>query len=57
MLWKRDEETDKILHELDDDTYHGNAMMALLYVNRQFAVDVMGCTNAKTAKEIIEEDA
>lgn len=55
MLWKRDEESDKILHELDDDTYHGNAMFALLYVNRQFAVDVMGSTTAKTAKEIIEE--
>jgi hypothetical protein len=56
MLWKRDDESDKILHELDDDTYHGNAMFALLYVNRQFAVDVMGSTTAKTAKELIEED-
>lgn len=55
MLWKRDDESDKILHELDDDTYHGNAMFALLYVNRQFAVDVMGSTTAKTAKEIIED--
>ena len=39
-VWQRDEETDRILHELDDDVWHPNALMALLYVSRQFAYDV-----------------
>ena len=54
-LWKRDEETDKILHELDDDLYHPNSLMALLYVSRQFAYDVCRyIDNNKQAKNIIE---
>lgn len=53
MIWKRDEDTDEIIHELDDDAYHGNAMMAVLYVSRQFAYDVMGLVaENKPAKEI-----
>ena len=53
MIWKRDEDTDEILHELDEDAYHGNAMMAVLYCSRQFAYDVMGLiTENKPAKEI-----
>lgn len=47
MIWKRDEDTDKILHELDDEAYHGNAMFATLYISRQFAFDVIGSVNAK----------
>lgn len=54
MLWKRDEETDAILHEVDDDLYHGNAAFATLYITRQFDFDVLGRTNAKTAKSVLE---
>lgn len=53
MIWKRDEDTDVIMHELDEDAYHGNAMMAVLYCSRQFAYDVMGLVaENKPAKEI-----
>ena len=53
MIWERDEDTDTILHELDEDAYHGNAMMAVLYCSRQFAYDVMGLiAENKPAKEI-----
>lgn len=53
MVWKRDEDTDQIIHELDDDSYHGNAMFAVLYTSRQFAYDVMGLIEEnKPAKEI-----
>ena len=53
MIWKRDEDTDQIIHELDDDSYHGNAMFAVLYASRQFAYDVMGLiAENKSAKEI-----
>ena len=53
MIWKRDEDTDVILHELDEDAYHGNAIMAVLYCSRQFAYDVMGLiAENKPAKEI-----
>lgn len=52
-LWKRDEETDKILHEIDDDVWHPNALMALLYVSRQFALDVCRYTDInKQARNI-----
>ena len=53
MIWKRNEDTDQIIHELDDDSYHGNAMFAALYASRQFAYDVMGLiAENKPAKEI-----
>ena len=53
MVWKRDEDTDQIIHELDDDSYHGNAMFAVLYASRQFAYDIMGLIEEnKPAKEI-----
>ena len=53
-LWKRDEETDKILHEIDDDVWHPNALMALLYVSRQFALDVCRYTDInKQARNIL----
>lgn len=53
MIWKRDEDTSVIQHELDDEAYHGNAMFALLYISRQFAYDVMGLIEQnKPAKEI-----
>jgi general stress protein YciG len=55
-LWKRDEETDKILHELDDDLWHPNALMALLYVSRQFAYEVCRYTDInKQAKNVLNE--
>lgn len=34
VVYKRDEETDAILAELDENTYHGDAIMALLYLSR-----------------------
>lgn len=53
MIWKRDEDTDEILHELDDDSYHGNAMFAVLYASRQFAYEIMGLVEQnKPAKEV-----
>lgn len=54
-VWLRDEETDRLLHEIDDDLYHPNAAMALLYVSRQFDYDCMVTGYSKTAKEIIDE--
>lgn len=55
MLWKRDEETDEITHEVDDEEYHGNAAFALLYASRQFAYDALGLIETnKSAKHIIE---
>lgn len=55
-LWKRDEETDRILHEIDDDLWHPNALMAVMYISRQFAVDVLGWVDQnKAAKEIISK--
>lgn len=52
-LWKRDDETDEITHEIDDDALHPNALMALLYVSRQFAYEVLNIVDInKPAKEI-----
>lgn len=54
-LWRRDEETDRILHELDDDIWHPNALFAILYVSRQLAIDIFGWIDSnKAAKAIIE---
>lgn len=54
-VWKRDEESDALLHEPDDDAYHGNSIYALLYISRQYAFDVMGLTDTnKSAKQILE---
>lgn len=55
-LWERDEETDKILHNIDDDTWHPNALMAVLYVSRCYAYEVLNLVdNNKMAKSIIED--
>lgn len=52
-LWKRDDETDEIIHEIDDEQMHPNALMALLYVSRQFAYEVLNIVDVnKPAKEI-----
>jgi len=56
-LWKRDEETDKILHEIDDDCWHPNGCMSLLYVSRQFAIDVMNLVDTnKVARSIVNDE-
>lgn len=53
MVWKRDEDTDDITHEVDDELYHGNAAFALLYLSRQFAFESLGLTETnKEAKNI-----
>lgn len=54
-LWERDEETDKLTHDIDDDLYHPNAAMALLYCSRQFDYDIMVTGHSKTAKELVDE--
>lgn len=52
-LWKRDDETDEITHEIDDDALHPNALMALLYVSRQFAYEILNIVDInKPAKEV-----
>lgn len=38
-VYKRDEETDAILPELDDDTYHADVLMAALYASRSLVLD------------------
>lgn len=54
-LWERDEETDKILHNIDDDTWHPNALMATLYVSRCYANEVLNLVDQnKMAKNIVE---
>lgn len=53
-LWKRDEETDAITHEIADDEYHMNAGFALLYASRQFDYECFGVTQPKSAKSILE---
>lgn len=54
-LWERDEETDKILHTIDDATWHPNSLMATLYVSRCYANEVLNLVdNNKMAKNIIE---
>lgn len=54
-IWERDKETDKILHTIDDDVWHPNALFAILYASRQFAVDVLGLVdNNKQAKNIAD---
>lgn len=53
-MWKRDEETDRIEHELDDDIWHPNALMSVLYITRQFAYEILGWTDKnKAVREII----
>ena len=52
-LWKRDEETDVIVHEIDDENYHPNGLMALLYVSRQYAYEELGYVEGQ-AKDIKE---
>jgi hypothetical protein len=53
-LWKRDDETDKIIYEIDDDNYHPNLMFALLYISRQFAYEVMSYTTRNKSAEPIQ---
>ena len=39
LVYKRDEETDAILPELDDDLFHGDSSMAFLYASRSLVLD------------------
>lgn len=56
MVWKRDPETDAIIEELDEEAYHANGMMALLYISRQFSYEVMGMVDTnKQAKGILDD--
>jgi hypothetical protein len=39
-VYKRDEATDAVLPEIDDDIYHPDAIFALLYAYRQYLFDI-----------------
>lgn len=39
LVYKRDQETDAILPELDDDVFHGDSSMAYLYASRSLVLD------------------
>ena len=52
IVFKRDEE-DNITNEIDEELFHGDISMALLYASRQFAFD-WGLRNGHTAKDILE---
>lgn len=39
-VYKRDESTDAVLPEIDDDQYHPDAVFALLYAYRQYLFDI-----------------
>lgn len=52
-VYKRDPDTDAVLNEIDDDLFHPDILMALLYVSRQFAYDILRMTEEnKPAKAI-----
>lgn len=53
ILYERDDD-DNIIPEINDEIYHPDAAMALLYASRQFAFD-WGLRYSKSAKEILEE--
>lgn len=40
ILYKRDEDTDELTGEVDDNIFHPDATMALLYASRQFYFDI-----------------
>lgn len=40
ILYKRNEDTDELMGEVDDNIYHPDATMALLYASRQFYFDI-----------------
>lgn len=43
-VYKRDPDTDAVLNEIDDDLFHPDILMALLYISRQFAYDILRMT-------------
>lgn len=56
-IWQRDEETDELQHEIDDEAYHPNAAMALLYISRMIAYDILGVVTPESeirARRLIE---
>ena len=52
IVYKRDE-ADNITSELDDDIFHGDISMALLYASRQIAY-IWGLRSGHTAKDVLE---
>lgn len=54
-VWARDKETDKILHEIDDEVWHPNALMSILYISRQFCYDVLGRIDDNKQAKLIDE--
>jgi hypothetical protein len=55
ILYKRDEETDAIIPEIDDNIFHPDAAMALLYASRQIALD-WGIETIRNGKSSLEKD-
>lgn len=50
-VWERDEETGQVTRTIDDSIHHPNALMAILYISRQFTVDILGLDPHSSAKE------
>lgn len=53
-VYKRDDETDRIIRELDEDAYHGDLIMCLLYVSRQYAFEILGRREGNNEAKIVE---
>lgn len=51
-VYKRDEETDAILPELDDDVFHADVLMSALYASRSLVLDHNPLGNEDGAKEM-----
>jgi hypothetical protein len=39
-VWKRNEETDELMDEMDDSVYHPDAMMAVVYAMNRLMFDL-----------------
>lgn len=50
VVYKRDDETDAILNEIDEDVFHPDAMDALLYASRMYCFDCGYDTGGQGAK-------
>lgn len=55
VVYKRDEQ-DNILPELDEDTYHGDSVMAYLYLSRQLVFDNGPWQIDEVKQEVIESE-
>ena len=54
VVYKRDPDTDVILNEIDDDTFHPDILDALRYASRQFVWDIWQKGKDVTTKDLWE---